>query len=229
LVANSSKPPALKHGLNAFPTAHHITTMRCPHCGHIGTLDSVGNVPDAAWASVSGLAADWFAGVRCCPNPECQRLIFVVFSHSALVASYPPEVLDFDSSNIPPLIAASLEEAIKCHSVGAFRGAALLVRRTLEELCADRKAEGTDLKKRIAALASVMTVPPDLLAAADHLRLLGNDAAHIEAKTYDEIGKKEVELAIELAKELLKAAYQYASLVARLAAFRRTPAPSRGP
>jgi len=37
---------------------------------------------------------------------------------------------------------------------------------------------------------------------------LGNDAAHVEAKAYDNTGKDEAELAIELAKELLKAVYQ---------------------
>jgi hypothetical protein len=45
---------------------------------------------------------------------------------------------------------------------------------------------------------------------------LGNDAAHINAKDYDPIGSNESKLAIELAKELLKAVYQYASLVDRL-------------
>jgi hypothetical protein len=56
---------------------------------------------------------------------------------------------------------------------------------------------------------------------ADELRLLGNDAAHINAKDYDKIGPKESQLAIELAKELLKAVYQYASLVDRLKALKK--------
>ncbi|CAI2933888.1 putative DNA-binding protein HMt-1.1 [Aminobacter niigataensis] len=47
------------------------------------------------------------------------------------------------------------------------------------------------------------------------------DAAHIEAKDYDKIGKEESELAIELAKELLKAVYQYTSLVQRLTALNK--------
>lgn len=68
-------------------------------------------------------------------------------------------------------------------------------------------------------------MPPELLAAADELRLLGNDAAHIEAKAYDAIGPEESELAIELAKELLKAVYQYSSLVSRLQALKKPAQP----
>jgi hypothetical protein len=66
-----------------------------------------------------------------------------------------------------------------------------------------------------------VVVPQELLDAADELRLLGNDAAHIEAKSYDAIGKDEASLAIELAKELLKAVYQYSSLVNRLRALKK--------
>jgi hypothetical protein len=80
-----------------------------------------------------------------------------------------------------------------------------MVRRVLEELCEDRGAVGGNLKARIAALSKVLVIPNELLQAADHLRLLGNDAAHIEAKTYQSIGSVEVKIAIDLTKELLKA------------------------
>jgi len=97
-----------------------------------------------------------------------------------------------------------------------------MVRRTLEELCDDKKATGANLKARILALSAVAVVPAELLNAADELRVLGNDAAHVEAKDYDKIGKEESAIAIELAKELLKAVYQYTSLVARLTALKKT-------
>ena len=70
-------------------------------------------------------------------------------------------------------------------------------------------------------MSAVAVIPKDLLDAAHELRLLGNDAAHIEAKTYDEIGKEEVEVAIDLARELLKAVYQLASLVDRMRNLRK--------
>jgi len=90
------------------------------------------------------------------------------------------------------------------------------VRRTLEEICADRSATGPNLKARLQSLGSVIVVPKELLEAADELRLLGNDAAHLEAQIYDDIGKEEIEAAIALSKEILKAVYQLSSLVEQL-------------
>jgi hypothetical protein len=64
-------------------------------------------------------------------------------------------------------------------------------------------------------------VPQELLSAADELRLLGNDAAHVEAKTYDAIGKNEATLGVELAKELLKGVYQYSVLIDKLKSLKK--------
>jgi hypothetical protein len=55
----------------------------------------------------------------------------------------------------------------------------------------------------------------------DELRLLGNDAAHIEARVYDHIGPAEIGAAIELTKEILKAVYQLETLVTKLKGLRR--------
>jgi hypothetical protein len=57
----------------------------------------------------------------------------------------------------------------------------------------------------------------------DHILLLGNDAAHIEARTYDEVGADEVGATIELTKEIIKATYQYRGLLGRLQALKKSP------
>jgi len=77
------------------------------------------------------------------------------------------------------------------------------------------------LKVRLAALGGSIVVPQELLDAADELRLFGNDAAHVEAKAYDDIGEDEATIAIELAKELLKAVYQYTTLLGKLKALKK--------
>ena len=43
----------------------------------------------------------------------------------------------------------------------------------------------------------------------------------IEAKTYDSIGESELEIAIELTKEILKAVYQLDDLLAKLRALKK--------
>jgi Domain of unknown function (DUF4145) len=149
-------------------------------------------------------------------------LVFVVVKNGKLEVSYPPQVIDFDSTNLPEPILATLEEAIKSHAAGCFKASALMVRRLLEELCTDKGATGNDLKARLAALGKTVVIPQELLTAADELRILGNDAAHIEAKAYDAIGQNEAAVAIELAKELLKAVYQYSSLLDKLRALKKS-------
>jgi Domain of unknown function (DUF4145) len=97
-----------------------------------------------------------------------------------------------------------------------------MVRKTLEELCAAQEAIGQNLKDRLRALAAKVILPVDLLDGLDDLRLLGNDAAHIESKEFDQIGKEEVEVGVELAREVLKAVYQYSTLLARLRGLKKT-------
>lgn len=200
--------------------------MRCPHCRKEGVFHAFAT-KDIGWeiheriGNQLVLHGHLRIGSRLCPNVDCNAFVFVVLLKDKLIRSYPPEVIDFDSSNLPSQILASLEEAIKAHAAGCYRASALMVRRVLEELCEDKQAKGRNLMERLKALSGTVIVPQELLAATDELRLLGNDAAHIEAKTYDQIGPEECAIAIELTKELLKAVYQYTSLVARLQALKK--------
>jgi len=57
-----------------------------------------------------------------------------------LLESFPPEVIDFDSINLPEKILSPLEEAVKAQAAGCFRASALMVHRVLEELCATTRA-----------------------------------------------------------------------------------------
>jgi hypothetical protein len=91
-----------------------------------------------------------------------------------------------------------------------------MVRKTLEELCNDRGATGSNLKERLISLGKKVVLPIELLDGLDDLRLLGNDAAHIESQEFNKVGREEVEIGIEFAKEVLKAVYQYSALLGRL-------------
>jgi len=91
-----------------------------------------------------------------------------------------------------------------------------MVRKALELLCSAQKATGANVKEKIKALESRVVLPPDLFSGLDDIRLLGNDAAHIESQTYSRVSQEEVEVAIEFTKEVLKAIYQLSALVARL-------------
>jgi hypothetical protein len=214
-------------GLNPYNAV--VRNIRCPHCGKVGAFHGLGNVNDIGWIihrTVSGgkpgLVEHFRAGMRFCPNPECRSLVQVAFNPGESTnLVFPFEVIDFDSSGIPAEIVKSFKEALICHSAGCYRACALMVRRTLEEICEDQKIKAANLKARIEQLGTKIVIPKELIEAADELRLLGNDAAHIESQDYATVGTQEVEISIMFVKEILKATYQYATLLTQLRALKK--------
>jgi hypothetical protein len=207
-------------GVNGQVALGQAVSLRCPSCRQIGTFDRVGQF-DAQ--TLGGRA--YLTGLRLCPNHSCRALIFIIWDvvASKLAASYPPERLDFDPTNIPASITKALEEAITCHANECFVASGIMVRKTLEELCHERDATGANLKERLRTLGTKIVLPKELLDGLDDLRLLGNDAAHIESQEFNLVGREEIEVGIEFAKEVLKAVFQYSDLLAKLRSLKRAP------
>jgi hypothetical protein len=204
-------------------------SLRCPKCMHIGVFGGFPELRDVCWhrmermADGSGVGRTRQAGPRWCPNSDCLTIVFVIIEGQKLQVSYPAEVISFEHADIPEGLVLTLREAISCHAAGAYRASAMIVRRLLEEICAEAKAEGKDLHHRLLDLRSKITLPVELFEAMSELKALGNDAAHVEARAYDEIGPEEAKDSIELAKEILKSRFQLGGLVARLRSRKSTP------
>ena len=192
--------------------------LRCPICRQNGSFDTIAQ--DLQLPTPGGT---FFVGHRRCPNRSCGAYVFVIYDGHGVRESFPPLTIDFDTTNIPQTIVSAFTEAITCHATQCFIAAAIMVRKTLEELCRERQATGANLKARIRALANKVVLPQELLDGLDDLRLLGNDAAHIESQEFDKVGKEEVEVGIEFTKEVLKAVYQYSALLARLRSLKKAP------
>lgn len=198
-----------------------IVKMRCPSCRQRGTFDTL-QKQDAQ--IVDGEKRPYAFGQRRCPDPVCHAHVFFVYDMTAhnIVAAYPAETIDFDSSGLPSLVLQAFKEAVVCHANNCYVAAAIMVRKTLEELCRDRGAAGKNLKDKISDLRSKVILPKELMDGLDDLRLLGNDAAHIESTEYENVGSDEVEISIEITKEVLKAVYQYSALLGKLQKLKRT-------
>lgn len=196
-----------------------VVSMRCPNCGQMGTFNGVVQFDAAQSPSPHG----YIAGMRQCPNPQCHALVFVICDNSGskILASYPTERLGFDKANIPEVVAHALEEAIVCHANACYVASAIMVRKTLEALCQAQGAVAVNLKGRLQKLGEVVVLPKELFDGLDDLRILGNDAAHVESQAFERIGQAEVETAIEFTKEILKAVYQYRHLLTKLQQLRR--------
>jgi hypothetical protein len=198
---------------NVSHAALQPVTVRCPGCGNNGTFQAMAGEDFR-------VNADTAIGLRRCPNTRCSTLLFVIERTNDLT-TYPPLRIDFDHSEIPPNITVALEEAITCHANQCYTAAAMMIRKTFELLCEAQNATGNNLKLRIAALRNLVILPPALMEGVDDLRLLGNDAAHIESREFDNVGQAEVETAITFTKEVLKGIYQYTRLLNELRALKR--------
>ena len=206
--------------------ANFTVSIRCPLCRHKGTFEKTQQHDLQTSRSIRvkpAVVQTIIFGQRRCPDPQCRAHIFFVAVNDKIAATYPAETIDFDSSNLPKTVVGAFEEAIICHASNCYIASAIMVRKTLEELCRDRNAQGDNLKKRITALGSKVVLPQELLEGIDDLRLLGNDAAHIESQTYSQIGKEELEVGIEFTKEVLKAVYQYSALLDKLRGLKKKP------
>jgi hypothetical protein len=197
-------------------------SLRCPHCRQLGSFPAL--QPAIRFSkfgsrSTNKVQAHFAASIRHCPNRSCGGLLFVILDENGrAIEVEPPELLDFDPENLPPPVLSILKEAVACHAAGAYRAAAMMVRRLLEEICELNGIGGATLHQRLEGLKQKIVLPQELFDAMHELKALGNDAAHIEAKAYDNIGKEEASDSIELAKEILKALYQLRALLARLQA-----------
>jgi hypothetical protein len=192
--------------------------MRCPVCLREGTLDQRGRDLQVATGNLAWSGNQPVTGERICPNPDCGALIYLVYTYNGaeVLASYPPERIDFDASQLPESVQEPLEEAIECHANECYPAAAVMVRRALESVCEDQGAKGDNLYDRIESLGKAIVLPKGMIKALHNLRLLGNDAVHVEARVYAEVGKREVEVAINVAKTILQATYQMDSLLDEL-------------
>ena len=192
-------------------------STRCPHCRHNGTFESIGN-------DINENASNLTFGLRKCPNRHCFGHLFFVYDRNIgdLILTYPSETIPFNKDGIPENVLNAFEESVVCHSNNCFVASAIMIRKTLEEICNDREANGKNLYKRLDDLGGKIVIPKELLEGMQELRLLGNDAAHIESQTFNEIGKNEIEISIEFTKEILKAVYQYESLLEKIRGLKKS-------
>jgi hypothetical protein len=214
-----NKNPFQANG-NFVDASKLAVTIRCPHCRQLGSFNSLRAIGfnKSGRVGPNRVTQIYAATIRLCPNMACQGLVFTIESSfdGKIVEIEPSQLLDFNPDGLPNCCLRTLKEAAACHAAGAYRAAAMMVRRLLEEICDANSAKGKNLHERLNSLKSIIVLPADLFDAMFALKALGNDAAHIEAKEYNEIGREEAEISIELAKEILKALYQLKGLVGRL-------------
>ena len=196
---------------------------RCPHCLKMGNFIKFEKDHQVVIIKQESKAVGGFAGFRVCPDKQCKKIIFVVGKSEEDFETIPnPREFIFDSKSIPINILKHFQEAVDCFDIKAFTASIIMIRRSLEELCLDQGCSGSNLYKRIEDLATKITIPDALIKALDELRLLGNDAAHVELKNFDKIGKDEALIAIKITFSILNSVYQMDDLLDEITNLKKT-------
>ena len=105
-------------------------STRCPHCGHNGTFESLGS-------DIQNNNSKKIFGLRRCPNQKCFGHLFFVYDNQGdnIILTHPSDSIPFDKEDIPENVLNAFQEAILSHSNNCFIASAIMIRKTLEEIC----------------------------------------------------------------------------------------------
>lgn len=194
--------------------------FRCHRCG-----DTV--VPIRIGSDIHYIASDRVplaAGFRMCPHHGCRAVSFAVYSSQGeIVDMYPRATATFNAEDVPGRIVSTFTEALVCHAHGCYVACAIMIRKTVEELCENFNASPGPLVARLKSLKDRAIVPIDVYEALDELRLFGNDAAHLELKHFNTVGPEECEDAIKITRLLVDAFFHFKSFTEGLRSRKQKP------
>jgi hypothetical protein len=115
--------------------------------------------------------------------------------------------------DIPESISAILQEAKTCYSAQCYRASAVLSRRTLEAIIADKGATEKSLYLGIKKMRDLEIIDKSLNEWATEIRLIGNSGAHFDPM--EKVEKIDAEKVIMFTEELIKYIYILPAEIAR--------------
>lgn len=203
---------------------------KCPYCDKEVNFLPLKNLMDVCGDYTEFSDDDCnrtYFGIRECSNPECNHILAFKFkfianrvSWDSLTGedSYSEEIIDFETlpkinncthfDYIPENIRLSFDEAQKCFYNECFVASAIMIRKTLEEICENFEIEGRDLNNKLNNLIESDKIPSLIGEEIHELRRFGNDGAHLQLRFFNNIGEKEVKTALEVIKNMLIIIYE---------------------
>ncbi len=139
----------------------------------------------------------WWIGVC----NYCKRPVLV---HNAGDIVYPQPLPSLTDERVPEHIRKDLDEAKLCLSVNAYRACAVMVRRSMQSACIDKRATKCKLVDQLQELVANAIITKDLKEWADVVRWVGNDAAHPDK---EDVNKDDAEDILKLAEQFLHVIY----------------------
>ena len=178
-----------------------MNSVYCPKCRCHTNL-----IHRAGYRKPLGKDAYLYFSVEECNNCEQHFLTIRVDEQDGpVVKKYPDSLPSPVDELIPQDVKIDFEEALLCFSVGAYRGAAALARRTVQLICVDKGADSKKtLRDQIDQLLADGVITKDIQEWAHEVRFLGNDAAHPNKNTVSQDDAKDI---LDLLESLCEVLY----------------------
>jgi hypothetical protein len=195
------------------PYSLTVTSFVCPHCNAFSTFSVVyrdgsraENVPDPMRHGASR-----------CNNPSCQKVVggYVHQSTGEVFEWWPKRVGGKEFPDVPEHIASTADEAHRCLSIDAHRGAIALARAVVEATAKHHGITKGLLDKKIDEMAKQEVISNAMKDAAHEIRFAGNEVAHADLAE-EPIGKEDAEEVLALMDAILTRVYQEPAQVARV-------------
>ena len=157
------------------------TNFVCPHCDCKTPIKQIFLEQDL-------VDLNTFYHLGQCQNEDCEKLIMFVYERKKtstrilsagakvpvkLVHHYPTSEVSLHQS-IPPNVAESYAEGVRCMGVSGNKAAVLMFRRALQEICEDK---GADSNKKLNEQIDEI-IPNDLSDLSHEIRKWGNIGGH---------------------------------------------------
>lgn len=177
-------------------------SIYCPYCHRHTSLDiapsihsSGNNTAKCIWKKNE--REKWWIGVcNFCHNP-----VLCLNDGDRIFPNPQPSPTD---ERIPEDIRNDLQESKDCFSLGAYRAAAVMARRSMQSACIDKGALKHKLADQIVELKTRGIISSDLQEWADVVRWVGNDAAH---PNKDKVEREDAEDILKLAEQFMHIIY----------------------
>jgi hypothetical protein len=167
----------------------------------------------------------WYAVVECqvCHNPMLVQQDRNIPRSMRKV----PRILwpQFDrelSDMIPEALRLEVGEARACFTGAAYTATVVMVRRTLEGICAEHGMKSAPLFKALTQMRESGVIDGRLLEWAQELRILGNEGAHF---TGNRVSRQDAQDALAFAAAILNYMYVFSEQFAAFKKRRQSPSP----
>ncbi|MFF7251685.1 DUF4145 domain-containing protein [Streptomyces microflavus] len=160
------------------------TVCRCDHCGRLSLVLRRGHATEAYSELLTVDKEEWL----------------------------PASVSGRSFDDVPPQIGSVADEAYRCASIGAYRGAVALARAVVEATAKSKGITANGIANKINKLYEQNLIREHVKEAAHEVRFGGNSVAHGDL---DDLTSEEAEEILMLMSEILEEVFQSPARVQR--------------